>query len=604
MEAMFEEFIATSTDLVYNHHSEQLDPMRMSGQKFFSPSSSSSGMNSLANNKSATPEGGEKEGDSPDPTLKFISEMLMEEEELESQPCMLSECLAFKATEEYFSDVLHGTQGQPEGYTSGTHPPNTSSELLSIPIQFHQGFVSRSSGKRIHDSPSPGNESAEIHQRNPKYLAASKLEESEEPLDDTFYDALLCPLGRTNSEPKAAEKTRRRRKKKGEVDPEFVDVRGLLTQCAQSMANYDMKAANETLRKIRLHSSPHGNETERTAFYLANALEARANGMGTSLFATKYPNSSSAADMVKAVRMYVQAVPFMVVSTMMANLCIGKLAAAEGITSLHIIDFGVLYGFQWPSFIQGLSMRPGGPPRLRITGIEFPRPGFRPDERVRATGIRLEKYCKRFNIPFEFKAIAQKWESITLEDLEIDRAHDVLVVNCLDRLGNVLDETVVPNSPRDTVLNLIKNMNPDVFIHSVVNGTYNAPFFDVRFREALFHFSSLFDMFDATLPSDDTDRRLFEETAFGKILMNVIACEGLERVERPETYKKWQLRSLRAGLQQLPLDQEIVKSVTEKVKSDYNKNFSVEEDENWLLQGWKGRVHHALSFWKSIGSNS
>ncbi|CAH9109217.1 unnamed protein product [Cuscuta epithymum] len=600
MEAMFQEFIATSTDLVCNHLSEPLNPMGMSGQNFFCPSSSSSGMNSLPESKSATKEGDEKEGDCPDPTLKFISHMLMEEEELENQPCMLSECLAYKATEEHFSDVLHGTGGQPDGFTSGTHPTNTSSELLSVPIEFPHEF--RSCGKRTHDSPLPDNESAEIHQRNPKYLAASELEESEEPLDDTFYDALLCPVDRTNCDPKAAEKTRRRRKKKGEVDPEFVDVRGLLTQCAQSMANYDMKAANETLRKIRVHCSPHGGETERTAFYLANALEARANGMGTSLYATKYPNSSSAADMVKAVRRYVQAVPFMVVSTMMANLCIGKLAVAEGVTSLHIIDFGVLYGFQWPSFIQGLSMRPGGPPRLRITGIEFPRPGFRPDERVRATGLRLEKYCKRFNVPFEFKAIARNWESITLVDLEIDRAHDVLVVNCLDRLGNVLDETVVPSSPRDTVLNLIKNINPDVFIHSVVNGTYNAPFFDVRFREALFHFSSLFDMFDATLPSEDKDRRLFEETAFGKILMNVIACEGIERVERPETYRKWQLRSLRAGLQQLPLDQEIVKSVTEKVKSDYNKNFSVEEDENWLLQGWKGRVHHALSFWKANNS--
>ncbi|KAI4339186.1 hypothetical protein MLD38_024150 [Melastoma candidum] len=40
--------------------------------------------------------------------------------------------------------------------------------------------------------------------------------------------------------------------------------------------------------------------------------------------------------------------------------------------------------------------------------------------------------------------------------------------------------------------------------------------------------------------------------------MNVIACEGSERIERPETYKQWQMRNTRAGFRQLPLNREIV----------------------------------------------
>ncbi|KAK3006892.1 hypothetical protein RJ639_009581 [Escallonia herrerae] len=40
--------------------------------------------------------------------------------------------------------------------------------------------------------------------------------------------------------------------------------------------------------------------------------------------------------------------------------------------------------------------------------------------------------------------------------------------------------------------------------------------------------------------------------------MNVIACEGAERIERPETYKQWQVRNLRAGFRQLPLNDEIL----------------------------------------------
>ncbi|CAH9109213.1 unnamed protein product [Cuscuta epithymum] len=417
-------------------------------------------------------------------------------------------------------------------------------------------------------------------------------------MDDRYYDSFPCPINKKivaclpkNIE-KSESKARRRNargKKKQQTEKDYVDFRGLLTQCAQSLTINDIKAANETLKTIRLYSSPYGNGTERMAFYLANALEARLNGMGTSMYTSKHSNNISAADMVKAFQMYIN-----------ANRCIGKLVAAAGATSLHIIDFGILYGFKWPSLIQGLSMRPGGPPRLRITGIDLPQPGFRPEELVKATGIRLEKYCKRFNVPFEYKGIATKWESITLEDLEIDRDFDMLVVNCLDRLGTVPDETMVPDSPRDIVLNLIRNVNPNMFIHAVVNGAFNAPFFATRFREAVFHFSSMFDMLDVTVPSEDTDRRLFEEMVLGKDVMNVIACEGTERVERPETYKQWHVRSLKAGLQQLPLDQEILKFVMESAKSVFNKNFSVEEDGNWMLQGWKGRVHHAFSCWKPI----
>ena len=79
--------------------------------------------------------------------------------------------------------------------------------------------------------------------------------------------------------------------------------------------------------------------------------------------------------------------------------------------------------------------------------------------------------------------------------------------------------------------------------------------------------------------------------------MNVIACEGSERVERPETYRQWQVRNLNAGFRQLPLNQELTKKLKTKVKLGYHKDFLVDEDGNWLLQGWKGRVLFASSCW-------
>ena len=86
---------------------------------------------------------------------------------------------------------------------------------------------------------------------------------------------------------------------------------------------------------------------------------------------------------------------------------------------MHIVDFGILYGFQWPSLIQSLASRPGGPPMLRITGIDFPQPGFRAAERIEETGRRLADYAKSFGVPFEYHAIATKWENLDVEELSL-----------------------------------------------------------------------------------------------------------------------------------------------------------------------------------------
>ena len=79
--------------------------------------------------------------------------------------------------------------------------------------------------------------------------------------------------------------------------------------------------------------------------------------------------------------------------------------------------------------------------------------------------------------------------------------------------------------------------------------------------------------------------------------MNVVACEGLERVERPETYKRSQVRISRAGFKQLPLNQELVSVIRAKIKAWYHKDFILDDDSHWMLQGWKGRIFYASSCW-------
>uniref|UniRef100_A0A7C8ZXJ4 Uncharacterized protein n=1 Tax=Opuntia streptacantha TaxID=393608 RepID=A0A7C8ZXJ4_OPUST len=425
-----------------------------------------------------------------------------------------------------------------------------------------------------------------------------------------FDDVLLCkeekdvvadctndssPVEAREKVQKKGGKGRTTRGKKQNTEVEEVDLRTLLSHCAQAVSSFDLRSASEHLRQIRQHCSQYGDSLQRLAYYFANGLEARIAGTGSTISGNVVDVRISSSDFLKAYRLYVSAVPFKRMSYFLANNTIRKLA--EKATRIHIIDFGVMLGLQWPCLIQNLSKRPTGPPSLRITGIDYPQHGFRPSERVEATGRRLAGYCERFNVPFKYKAIAKSWESIKLEDLEIAE-NEMVFVNCMFRSGTLLDETVVAGSPKDAFLRLIREVNPCLFIHGTINGSFNAPFFITRFREALFHYSSVFDIFEATMTREDHERLLVESEIYGKEALNVIACEGAERIQRPETYKQWQARTTRAGFRQLPLDQELVSRAKAMVKANYHKDFVVDEDRHWMLHGWKGRIFCALSVWQ------
>ncbi|KAK9742441.1 hypothetical protein RND81_03G173300 [Saponaria officinalis] len=453
-------------------------------------------------------------------------------------------------------------------------------------------------------------EDVQLEEPGNKQSAVSVVPDEAIMRSEMFDKVLLCSEGKNdadlreslkfefnkkvqNTHAKGSSGGRGRGRKQGSKR-DVVDLRSLLTLCAQAVASNDQRSANDLLRQIRQHSSQMGDGNQRMAHYFADGLEARLAGVGTSIYREILMGPGCAIDFLRAYHMFIAMCPFKKIGNFYSNRSIA--IAAEKATRLHIIDVGVVYGFQWPCLFQRLASRPGGPPKIRITGVDLPQPGFRPAKRLEETGNRLKNYAESFKIPFEFQAIAKKWETVTVEDLNIDE-DELLVVSCLFRFKYIPEETAMVECPRDIILNLIREIKPAIFIQGVVNGAFNSPFFITRFREALFHFSTLFDMLEVTIPRETKERLLIERDIFGRQAMNVIACEGLERIERPETYKQWQVRIERAGFKQLPLKQEITDMAKKRVKGVYHKDFSIDEDGWWLLQGWKGRIVYALTTW-------
>ncbi|CAN8311526.1 unnamed protein product [Cochlearia groenlandica] len=595
--------------------------------------------------------------DFSDSVLKYISQVLMEED-MEEKPCMFHDALALQAAEKSLYEALgekhpsasssmdhHGASFYPEilahdnssdgsfsgggfsDYTTTTTTTTSSDSHLRSKENGSEVFVktenhssaplpsNRLTGKKSHWR----DEDEDLDEERSNKQSAVYVEETE--LSEMFDKILLCGTGQPvciidqkfPKEPTKVETAQQisaqsngaktRGGKKSNVNTnsngsdskkETADLRTLLVLCAQAVSVDDRRTANEMLRQIRENSSPLGNGSERLAHYFANSLEARLAGTGTQIYTALSSKKTSAADMLKAYQTYISVCPFKKAAIIFANHSIMRFTANENM--VHIIDFGISYGFQWPALIYRLSFRPGGPPKLRITGIELPQRGFRPAEGVQETGNRLARYCQRYNVPFEYNAIAQKWETIKVEDFKIQQG-EFVVVNSLFRFKNLLDETVV-DCPRDGFLKLIRDINPDLFLSSTINGSFNAPFFTTRFKEALFHYSALFDMFGSTLSKENPERIRFEREFYGREVMNVIACEGVDRVERPESYKQWQVRMTRAGFKQKHVKPELVEFFREKMKKwGYHKDFVLDEDSNWFLQGWKGRILFSSSCW-------
>ncbi|CAL4964738.1 unnamed protein product [Urochloa decumbens] len=450
-------------------------------------------------------------------------------------------------------------------------------------------------------------------------ITAPEPEETGEAVDKLIvdgYDACMEKMkGLRISRIAEAEKNKLTKKgnkiNNGSSSNEDVDLRTLLIRCAEAMSSTTggtHEATAELLGQIRRRSSPAGDATQRLAHCFAEGLEARLAGSGGGqVYRSLVARPPSVVDYFEAYHLYLMACCFETMAYKFSGMAICDAVAGrkKKKKKVHIVDYGVGYGFQWPSLLAYMATWEGGPPEVRITGIDLPRPGFRPAARVEETGRRLRKYARELGVPFQFHGVVAEWETVRASDLRVD-TDEVLVVNSITGLGNTMDEgaDVDSPSPRDVVLGNIQKMRPDVFILCVVNGSYGGPFFLSRFREALSYYSAVFDMLDGAAPMDSSRRLAVERDLVGRRALNVIACEGSDRVERPEMYRQWQARNRRAGLRQLPLCPYIVKRLREKVTKYYHKEFVTDVDQQWLLQGWKGRILYAMSTWTADGTVS
>jgi hypothetical protein len=202
--------------------------------------------------------------------------------------------------------------------------------------------------------------------------------------------------------------------------------------------------------------------------------------------------------------------------------------------SIHVIDFDVSYGFQWPSLIQSLSEKAtsGNKISLRITGF-----GKNLKE-LQETESRLVSFAKSFgNIVFEFQGLLRGSRIINLRKKKNETVA-VNLVSYLNKLSCLMKIT-------DT-LGFVHSLNPSIIIVVEQEGSKNpSRTFLSRFTDTLHYFAAMFDSLDDCLPLESIERLRIEKKVFGKeiksMLNNYDVDDGVgvecAKYEKMETWK-------------------------------------------------------------------
>ncbi|KAG4210798.1 hypothetical protein ERO13_A02G068201v2 [Gossypium hirsutum] len=367
----------------------------------------------------------------------------------------------------------------------------------------------------------------------------------------------------------------------------------MLIECAAILSEGHIEKASAIINELRQKVSIQGDPPQRIAAYMVEGLAARMAASGKYLYKALRCKEPPSSDRLAAMQILFEVCPCFKFGFMAANGAI--IEAFKGEKRVHIIDFDISQGSQYITLIQTIAKLPGKPPHLRLTGVDDPESVQRLNGGLEIVGLRLEKLAEILGVPFEFRAVPSRTSLVAPSMLDC-KPGEALIVNFAFQLHHMPDESVSTINQRDQLLRMVKSMNPKLVtvVEQDVN-TNTSPFFP-RFIEAYSYYSAVFDSLDATLPRESQDRMNVERQCLARDIVNIIACEGEERIERYEVAGKWRARMIMAGFKSCPMSSNVIDTIQKLIK-EYCDRYKLKEDVGALHFGWEDKSLIVASAW-------
>ncbi|KAF7810197.1 scarecrow-like protein 28 [Senna tora] len=371
----------------------------------------------------------------------------------------------------------------------------------------------------------------------------------------------------------------------------------LLAACVDAIASRNVAAVNCFIAKLGDLASPRGRTPiSRVCSYFTEALALRVARMWPHVFHITAPRELDRImedESGTALRLLNQVTPIPKFLHFTSNEIL--LRAFEGKDRVHIIDFDIKQGLQWPSLFQSLASRPNPPAHVRVTGVGESK------QELNETGDRLSNFAQALNLPFEFHPVVDRLEDVRLWMLHV-KEHETVAVNCVFQLHKTLYDGS-GGALRD-FLGLIRSTNPSIVLIAEQETEHNGVKLESRVCNSLKYYSALFDSIDHCLPPDNPVRGKIEEMYGGEI-RNIVACEGRERVERHEGFEKWRRMMEQGGFRGVGISEREMRQSEMLVKMYACGNYNVRKKEEGgggggITLGWLEQPVCTVSAWVPV----
>ncbi|KAI3455621.1 hypothetical protein Pfo_012284 [Paulownia fortunei] len=379
----------------------------------------------------------------------------------------------------------------------------------------------------------------------------------------------------------------------------------LLNPCAAAITARNPSRVQHFLYVLHDLASLNGDANHRLAFHGLRGLAHHLSAAPGSSFSSSASGNTFASSNPKFFRdsliKFNDINPWFRIPNNVANTSILQILAEQNQqTNLHILDIGVSHGVQWPTLLEELTRRAGGPPPLvRLTVVTPPTSN---DQSRNTTPFahgpanydfssKLLSFAKDMNINLQINKM-ENFQMQNLNSLVINSsAEETLVICAQFRLHNLSHSN--PDD-RTEFLRVLRSLQPKGVILSENNtdcSCNSCGDFATGFSRRVEYLWRFLDSTSVAYKGRESEERRMMEAEAAKVLIN-----GGEMNERKE---KWCERMKGAGFKGEVFGEETIDGAKALLrKYDSNWEIRVEEKDGCVGLWWKGQPVSFCSLWK------